>query len=378
MKAFVWDPSFITGLPAVDEQHHGLVDLFNELSDSLLLTDESREPVLRSTFESLVAYARHHFDDEEELMRREGLDARHIEVHRKGHGEFVAQVVSMWDRRDQMQDPTETLVGFLTSWLGMHILGVDQSMARQLRLIRQGLPAAQAYEQGSSSSDNATQALLKMIGQLYHVLTVQNSELVQANRNLEERVRQRTEELTRANAGLQLANRQLEIFSRTDGLLQIANRQYFDEHLLATCASAFRRKQSMGLLMIDVDYFKRYNDSCGHLAGDACLQAVTQAISQSMLRATDLVARYGGEELAVILPDVDEAGTAKMAERIVTAVAALGIPHPTSPIAPHVTVSVGCVSCVPPANDAGTLFIAQADSALYRAKESGRNKWALS
>jgi hemerythrin len=377
MKAFVWDQSFVTDLPLVDEQHHGLVDLFNELSNSLFLADDSREAVLHATFERLVAYAQKHFREEEELMQAEGLDPRHIETHHKGHEDFVEQVLLMWSMREQMKDPSETFVGFLTSWLGMHILGIDQSMARQMRLIRQGVPADQAYARESTAHDTATQALLKMIGQLYHVLTLQNSELMQANRQLESRVLERTQALTRANEELQNANRQLEIFSRTDGLLQIANRQYFDEHLQAACARSFRSEQPMGLLMIDVDDFKRYNDRLGHQAGDACLQALARAISHVMQRTTDVVARYGGEELAVILPDTDEAGTIEVAQRVVAAVAALAIPHPTSTTAPHVTVSVGCVSRIAESHDASQALLADADAALYRAKAAGRNRWVM-
>lgn len=157
----------------------------------------------------------------------------------------------------------------------------------------------------------------------------------------------------------------------------MANRPYFDSRLAEACASAFRREQPLGLLMIDVDYFKRYNDSHGHQAGDACLQAVATAVQGAMLRPTDLLARYGGEELAAILPDTDGAGTAAVAARVVAAVAALGLPHQTSDAAAHVSVSVGVVSCVPAQRDAGMSLMAQADAALYRAKAQGRNRWVM-
>ena len=160
--------------------------------------------------------------------------------------------------------------------------------------------------------------------------------------------------------------------------LQLANRAYFDTRLAEACASAFRREQPLGLLMIDVDYFKRYNDSYGHQAGDACLQAVAAAVQGAMLRASDLVARYGGEELAVILPDTDAAGTAAVAARVVAAVAAQGLAHKASDVATHVSVSVGAASGIPAQRDASASLVAQADAALYRAKELGRNRWVMS
>lgn len=377
MDTFVWDQNFVTGLPEVDEQHHALVDLFNELSRSLFLSDASREVVLNDTFDRLVAYTQYHFRDEEALMQAQGVDERHVAAHRSLHHQFVAQVNSMWSQRAHMADPAETFVGFLTSWLGLHILGIDQSLARQIALIRQGMPAAQAFDQETLGHDNGTQALLKMIGKLYHVLSAQNTELAQANLRLEERVAQRTRELARANDDLQQANTRLEAFSRTDGLLQIANRAYFNDRLAQACAAAVRRQTPLGLLMIDVDFFKRYNDSYGHQAGDVCLQAVARAVQQATQRTTDLVARYGGEELAVILPDTDAQGAAAVAQRVVAGVAALALEHRASDVAPHVTVSVGAASQVPPEADAVSALVASADAALYRAKGAGRNRWVL-
>jgi hemerythrin len=333
--------------------------------------------VLADTFRRLEAYTREHFHDEETLMQAEGVDPRHITVHHALHEQFVAQVNAMWGRRADIVDPAETFVGFLTAWLGLHILGIDQSLARQIKLIRQGVAAAEAFEREGAAQDHGTQALIKMIGNLYHVLSLQNADLAQANLRLEDRVAQRTWELAQANEDLKRANVRLQAFSRTDGLLQVANRPYFDSRLAEACASAFRREQPLGLLMIDVDYFKRYNDSHGHQAGDACLQAVATAVQGAMLRPTDLLARYGGEELAAILPDTDSAGTAAVAARVVAAVAALGLPHQTSDAAAHVSVSVGVVSCVPAQRDAGMPLMAQADAALYRAKAQGRNRWVM-
>ncbi|MCB1974651.1 MAG: diguanylate cyclase, partial [Burkholderiaceae bacterium] len=309
MDAFVWDQNFITGVEGMDDQHHALVDLFNELSQTFCSTDRNREEILAGTFARLVAYTEYHFRDEESLMLGVGIDPRHIALHQAQHTQFVEQIKAIWRVRETLPNAAESIVGFLSSWLGLHILGTDQSLARQIVAIAAGATPEQAWEsEANSGASNSTQALLKVIVRLYHALAQQNAVLIAANQDLERRVAERTEALARTNDVLRDANQQLEAFSRTDGLLRIANRAYFDERLAQACAGAFRREQPVGVLMIDVDHFKQFNDRHGHPQGDVCLQAVARAVEQSMVRSTDIVARYGGEELAVILPDTDAAG----------------------------------------------------------------------
>lgn len=377
---FVWDDNFITELDPVDEQHHALVDLFNELSGALFRqardgdVSAAADAVLEDVYRRLLAYTEYHFAEEEALMADCGVDERHMQAHRHLHQQFVEQVALLWRQRKSMADPGTTLVGFLTSWLGLHILGVDQSLARQIASIRSGVPADQAFEQERQAHDHGTQALLKMIGKLYTVLSLQNMQLAESNEGLEARVAERTRELERANA-------RLESMSRTDGLLQIANRAYFEERLVQACAQAARTGRPVGLVMIDVDHFKRYNDRHGHQQGDRCLQAVAHAIRRSAHRVTDLVARYGGEELAVILPDTGADGALAVGRQIVQSVQALGLQHGDSQVAPVVTVSAGVVSMVPRSGPGGVgqsaALVALADAALYRAKEAGRNRCLL-
>ena len=362
---FVWDQHFVTELDAVDEQHHALVDLFNELSQGLFSKRSDREVVLADTYARLLSYTEHHFQEEEELMTKHGVDARHVESHRMMHHQFVEQVIMLWAQRTTMTDPATTLVGFLTSWLGLHILGIDQSMARQIKSIEEGMAPAAAYEKERCNHDNGTQALLKMIGKLYTALTAQNAQLALANQTLEARVARRTREL-------EDANERLKALSNTDALLGIANRAHFNERLEQTCAIARRSGRPVGMVLLDVDYFKRYNDRYGHVQGDACLQAVAKAIQSCAHRETDVVARYGGEEFAVILPDTDMAGAVAVAQRMVHAVQALDMAHESALTHKVVTISAGVFSQVPTGAGA-KLLVREADEALYRAKSAGRN-----
>lgn len=374
MEAFVWDQNFITGFDNVDGQHKTLISLFDELSNAFLGQESGSPAQLEDVFQRLVAFAQMHFEEEETMMQRERVCERHRTLHEDLHRQFLDQVRLLWQARASLNHPAEQLVGFLTTWLGLHILGTDQDMTRQIQRIRDGLDPETAFAKESEHHDNSTRALLKMVGRLYHVLSEQNAQLAQANIHLEERVQQRTRELETANEALVRANRQLEVYARTDGLLQIANRKYFDERLQEECSRAFRSQVPLGLLMIDVDYFKRYNDRYGHQAGDHCLQSVASATSAALLRAGDLLARYGGEELVVLLPDTNRDGAQITAARILEAVRRLRLEHAGSEAAPFVTVSIGVVCAVPAARDAGASLLSQADTALYQAKAHGRNQ----
>jgi diguanylate cyclase (GGDEF)-like protein len=166
---------------------------------------------------------------------------------------------------------------------------------------------------------------------------------------------------------------QLRQLSTVDGLTGVANRRAFDIALNREWARARRSGEPIALLMCDIDDFKQFNDSYGHLAGDACLHDVAAELLRHTRRAGDLVARYGGEEFAVLLPNCSSADARTLGESIVVTVAALAIPHASSRVAPHVTLSVGA-GLMAPHDRAPQDLIRTADAALYRAKRSGRNR----
>jgi diguanylate cyclase (GGDEF)-like protein len=173
---------------------------------------------------------------------------------------------------------------------------------------------------------------------------------------------------------LQEANRKLELLANLDGLTQIANRRRFDDYLSLEWQRHQREQHPLALILIDIDYFKRYNDGYGHQGGDDCLIRVAQAIAQVPQRPTDLVARYGGEEFVVILSNTDTQGALKVAQAIQDAIADLAIPHENSMISDHITLSLGVASLIPTSDQSLGNLIAYADQALYTAKKEGRDR----
>ena len=172
---------------------------------------------------------------------------------------------------------------------------------------------------------------------------------------------------------LAAANAQLLQLSSTDGLTGLANRRAFDERLAADWAMAVREQLNIAVVIVDVDYFKLYNDYYGHLAGDDCLRATASHIAAAVQRAADLPARYGGEEFIILLPGTTEYGAAEIADRARQAVQAANLPHAASPLG-RVTISLGAASMAPTLADLPTTLITRADQALYRAKQAGRNQ----
>ena len=166
----------------------------------------------------------------------------------------------------------------------------------------------------------------------------------------------------------------LRVASRTDSLTGLANRRHLDAVLDTELRRAVRSRKPVALILFDVDYFKSFNDAYGHPAGDKCLQHMARAMQAAVGRPSDLVARYGGEEFAVLLPETAEEGALEVAERIRVAVQALEIPHATSRVSRVATISAGVAALVPPPGTENSLLLAHADSALYAAKGTGRNR----
>jgi len=248
---------------------------------------------------------------------------------------------------------TETNITFryrrtLTSFGGRQWAVIGTPTAGYVAARRSLLPIASA----------AFGILFVLLGTAYSYIFVRRSVLI------EHTVARRTRDLNETK-------KKLEALSRTDGLTQIPNRRFFDTQLEAEWKRAVREKASLTLLMIDIDYFKLFNDTYGHAEGDKCLKAVAKALQDALNRSSDFVARYGGEEFAIVLPDTESAFAP--AETCRSNVEGLKIPHENSKTSSFVTVSIGVVTTVPETHSGLLAFIHKADRGLYEAKARGRN-----
>ena len=183
--------------------------------------------------------------------------------------------------------------------------------------------------------------------------------------SLEARVAERT-------AQLEDANRKLATLSVTDGLTGLSNRRHFDEVLRREWARCQRADQSIAVIMLDIDHFKKFNDHYGHQAGDVCLAQVAASLQAALRRPGDVVARYGGEEFCVVLPEADAAQAMQIGEHLRAAIAALALPH-AAVAEGQVTISVGAAAIAPSPLGAADALLRAADGALYAAKGAGRN-----
>ncbi len=173
---------------------------------------------------------------------------------------------------------------------------------------------------------------------------------------------------------LELKNRELERMVFVDGLTGITNRRYFDNTCFNEWGRAAREGIPISIIMIDIDYFKYYNDTYGHQDGDDCLKKVARCLDESLDRAGDFVSRYGGEEFVAVLPNTDQAGAVVVADNMKDNVVKLKMPHESSSVADCVTVSIGVGSAIPSRRTEPSDLILLVDKALYEAKQNGRNR----
>ena len=361
---FHWDAHYLTDLPGVDAQHHGLVDIINNLGN-LLYSGRVTVDDIDSLYRRLNHYTERHFQYEEKLMQDAGVDPRHLIPHQKVHHEFLANATTIYaDVAVGNLKRARSLLSFLTYWLAYHILGMDQDMARQIRAIQAGMPAATAFAQLEDLRARETEPLLEALDGLFREVTEQNQRLKQLNANLEKQVGLRTRQLSQANMAL-------EALSHTDSLTGLPNRRHAMERLADAWNGGDGRDGTadLAVMMVDADHFKQVNDRHGHDAGDRVLVELARTLDEAT-RSDDLVCRLGGDELLVICPQTDLRGGLLIAERALRAVRALQVT--TADGVWQGSISVGVAARTPEMSEPEEL-VKRADQALYAAKQAGRN-----
>ncbi|MUG99881.1 diguanylate cyclase [Scytonema sp. UIC 10036] len=209
-------------------------------------------------------------------------------------------------------------------------------------------------------------------------LLIQRIRWLIATRQEIENLRQEIKKERLLTKKLKAKNQELLNLARYDSLTKIANRRYFEEYLQHEWKRSQREQLALSLILCDIDFFKAYNDTYGHQAGDRCLRQVANIIKQCVKRPADLVARYGGEEFAVILPNTKATGAFYIANKIQASLKAFAIPHSGAKNNQYITLSLGIASTIPCATSSPSQLITQADVALYQSKSQGRdciNSW---
>ena len=214
-------------------------------------------------------------------------------------------------------------------------------------------------------------ALADRINTIKNEIIVAKQKAFETEKNFTTELKKKVQERT---VQLQQANMELERKSNTDGLTNIFNRRYFDQQLIIQWKHHRRKSLPISLILCDIDFFKQYNDTYGHQAGDDCLKTVADILNKSANRPHDLVARYGGEEFVLLLPETDAKGALAICESLKESVSDLQIPHRSSKVSEIVSLSYGAVSIIPDGKIEQSELVASADKALYQSKGNGRDR----
>ena len=311
METFVWNEHFITGEAQVDAEHQELVRIINWIIGHQKSAAEKME--LGKVLDDLVQYAATHFTHETELMVAGGCDPRFLRTHVAVHQDFADKVIKLRES-PVTQDDIEHLLRFLSGWLAHHILGMDQSMARQLRRIREGMAPAEAYDlELQVPHDPGTESLLEAMGALYRLIASRNEALEQLNANLEEQVQFRTRELTTSNEQLKVEQNSLHLAMQQ---LEMTQRKLLEsEHRRA--AATRRNMESMLAQIIDNDPVPTFVIDAQHRMSDPAngMKVAEAPLSVLDVRLDEIAAvahspvtlvtlgHLGGDEVLVVAAD---------------------------------------------------------------------------
>lgn len=362
MASFNWDTYFETGLKTVDEQHQKLVEIINEFGDLLTQIDGIPFDDIQKVFGELINYTNYHFKEEENMMSDVGLFPNYIKIHKKLHADFLQELERAHDEILANNDSAENLLKLLIHWLSFHILGTDQSMAKQVAAVQSGTNPEEAYLTEKYVKENTAEPLLVALNGLFQQVSERNRELLEFNRTLEKKVEERTKLLSEAN---QL----LEKLAMTDVLTGLPNRRHAMTQLFQVWNSSIQNDSPMACMMIDADGFKQINDNYGHDAGDEVLRQLSKEL-RNAVRTDDIVCRLGGDEFLVICPLTNLEGAMLLAEKMRKQVADLLVSVDGGKWLGSISVGVS-VRTGDMKNPED--LIKAADEGVYIAKHNGRN-----
>ena len=350
-EIFPWSENLDTGHKNVDKQHRKLVNLLNRLARALV---NNHEVLINQAFDELADYAEYHFREEEAYWKDYFGNDSWYTLHHKSHESFLPQVLEMREKKQDKNDDDviEEIVNFLIKWLAFHIIDSDKRMAIVVSEIKKGKTLEDAKEYSTSSMSGSLKILTDTILLMYDGLSSNAIRLMK-----ERRARINVER------ALKKANHELEIQAITDPLTGLYNRREFNLLGEREFKKAIRSQDSLAFVEMDVDHFKKYNDTKGHLEGDRILRKLGKIIKESCRRPGDYPFRLGGEEFGILMVHQNLEGAKLLSERI-----RIRLEREES-----VTLSSGVSLMIPGKNQRIEDLVKSADDLLYKAKERGRN-----
>ena len=362
LEVFPWNENFETGIQEVDEQHKTLVILLNKLANSL--TQEKIAKV-EDTFSQLAKYADYHFKSEEKIWEKY-FDKRNLlfKSRKHSHDSFLPTVIELQEKNKDkpFYDTAEEILLFLIRWLAFHIIDEDKRLALIIDSINNGKELNEAKLISDSQMGGSMKILVEAILSMYDSLSKKAINLI----------RERKARIL-AQKELRKINKKLEKLSITDQLTGLHNRRHFEEIFEQELKRAKRNNTIISLILFDIDYFKKLNDTYGHIQGDKALKSVAKCMKRVCKRANDFAFRVGGEEFAIVITNEESKTAIELCEILKKEIEEAQILNENSSVSKYLTISAGVVSKIPNDLDDIDSFSKIADERLYEAKELGRN-----
>ena len=361
-EIFPWNENLLTGISKIDEEHQVIVSLINRLANNLIHEEEFE---IEDTFNELAKYANYHFKSEEKIWKKY-LNGNDLEIlHKQSHYSFLPKILKIKEKNkdNSFTQTAEEVLLFLTKWLAFHIVNEDMRLALILQSLNQGKKIDEAVSEANEHENESMKNLVETILSMYDHLSLKTISLI---REKKARIQAETELLE--------TNKKLEELSITDQLTNLYNRRHFDKVFKRELKKAKRNKTFLSLILIDIDFFKKINDTRGHIVGDKVLQEVAICLRNTCKRPSDFVFRVGGEEFIILITDEDYKSIVSLTQILQNNIKNLEIPYEKKNLKDFLTISGGVACSVPLQEDTVDSIVKIADNRLYKAKENGRNK----
>lgn len=360
IDVFPWHEGFETGIDEIDNQHKQLISLLNKLADSLT-QDESFE--VEDTFKELGNYAMYHFESEELIWNEYIKSDLLTNNHKEFHASFLPKVqeIKESNKDKSIYVIAEEILLFLIRWLAFHIIDEDKRLALIIKSLNQGKNLSEAQFISDSMMSGSMRTLIEAILSMYDNLSLKAIKLI---RERKERIKAQKE--------LKSINKKLEELSITDQLTGLFNRRHFENIFNIELKKAKRNKSVFSVVLFDIDFFKKLNDTYGHNAGDNALILLSETVKDICKRPNDFVFRIGGEEFCILIANEELDTAEKLAKILKEKIHKLKIPNKNSSVSEYLTISAGVISLIPE-DETMTSIMNIVDERLYCAKKLGRN-----